>query len=131
MQITINHVLERLNSLLDGFSLAGTTNTYYIIQTPVFKKNNESVLLYVPISNGIVANAENYNFIISDNKETLDADYYLLDQPDVNNMLTDMVASTSNMQLKDDEIIITTNLINLNQDMLAYLNMVIGLDKFI
>lgn len=131
MQITINHVLERLNSLLDGFSLAGTTNTHYIIQTPVFKKNNESVLLYVPISNGIVANAENYNFIISDNKETLDADYYLLDQPDVNNMLTDMVTSTSNMQLKDDEIIITTNLINLNQDMLAYLNMVIGLDKFI
>lgn len=129
----IDQVIQKLNGLLQGFSLHQTTNHHFIVKTPIFTNNEATVYMYIPCHNDkkhVLTDSEG-NFIISDNHQVLGKDYYLLKENNAEDIQDYLKNKYQDIYFRDGEFLLVTNFADLNKKMLDFSNTLLKFDNYI
>ena len=133
----INKVIQKLNGLIEGFSLAEVRDHKFILNTPIFTDDGSTIQMQIQAERDDqnIAMIDDNQFIISDGKSVLGNNADLLSEEAVSS-ITDYIdrfnyQKHGKTQYIDGECFIQTDLEHVNKDMLEFSNILLKLDRFI
>ena len=133
----INKVIQKLNGLIEGFSLVDIVNDKFVLNTPIFTDDGTTIQMQIAANHDgqTIHMTDDTHFIISDGKTVLGHDADLLSDEAIDS-ITDYIDKFNyqkhgKTKYVDGECTIETDLEHLNKDMLEYSNVLLKLDRFI